>query len=234
MNFLRTHFRPSARLARLVSTQPLHLTYTTRPQRSFTHEGTRRNEKLGSAEPVESAESSSPTSTTSEPELDIEAYLSSPSWSVKSLLQTGGQLEEQSPVSPEQLRHLLRLSALPQPKDAEEEAKMLETLTSQLFFVREIQKVDTSGVAPLRALRDERLQNEKASEITLESLKEALDQEEVIGEHYKRLRRKQAQVSPASNPEGWNPLDHAQLKVGKFFVVDSGTASMKKMNKVSR
>jgi len=75
----------------------------------------------------------------------------------------------------------------------------------------------------LRALRDETLEAEKASEVTLENLKEALDQEEVVGEHHKRIRRKQGQVNNTDNPGGWKPLDHAQRKVGKFFVVDSGT-----------
>lgn len=100
---------------------------------------------------------------------------------------------------------------------------MLETLASQLYFVQEIQKVDTTGVEPLRALRDETLETEKASEVTLRSLKEALDQEEVIGEHHKRVRRKQGQINITDNPGGWKPLDHAQRKIGKFFVVDSGT-----------
>lgn len=100
---------------------------------------------------------------------------------------------------------------------------MLETLTSQLHFVQEIQKVDTTGIEPLKALRDESLESEKAREITLASLKEALDQEEVVGEHYKRIRRKQDQITIADNPAGWKPLDHAERKVGNFFVVDSST-----------
>jgi hypothetical protein len=77
----------------------------------------------------------------------------------------------------------------------------------------------------LKALRDETLEAEKANEATLESLKEALDQEEVVGEYHKRIRRRQGQVNNTNNPEGWKPLDHAQRKTGKFFVVDSGTTS---------
>jgi Asp-tRNA(Asn)/Glu-tRNA(Gln) amidotransferase C subunit len=173
----------------------------------------------------ESGEPPSSPPTTTEPELNIREYLSKPSWSVESLLPTPEQTAAQPPVSPKQLRHLLRLSALLQPKDVEEEARMLETLASQLYFVQQIQKVDTTGVEPLRALRDESLEAETASEVTLESLKEALDQEEVIGEHHKRIRRKQGQVNVTDNPEGWRPLDHAQRKVGKFFVVNSGTTS---------
>jgi Asp-tRNA(Asn)/Glu-tRNA(Gln) amidotransferase C subunit len=160
--------------------------------------------------------------TSIEPKPNIREYLSKPSWSVESLLPTSEQAAAQPPVSPQQLRHLLRLSALPQPKDAEEEARMLDTLTSQLYFVQEIQKVDTAGIEPLRALRDESLKAEKTSEVTLESLREALDQEEVLGEHHKRIRRKHRQITVTDNPEGWKPLEHAQRKVGKFFVVDSG------------
>jgi Glu-tRNAGln amidotransferase C subunit len=179
-------------------------------------DSTLQNVQTGAKEPSSSAP------TTKEPILNIREYLSKPSWSVESLLPQPEQTAAQSPVSPQQLRHLLRLSALPQPKDAEEEAKMLETLASQLYFVQEIQKVDTTGVEPLKALRDETLGTEKASEVTLGSLKEALDQEEVIGEHYKRIRRKQGQANITNNPGEWRPLDHAQRKVGKFFVVDSG------------
>ncbi|TLD36994.1 aspartyl/glutamyl-tRNA(Asn/Gln) amidotransferase C subunit [Venturia nashicola] len=169
-------------------------------------------------------ESPSSPSSTKEPILIIREYLSNPSWSVKSLLPTPEQTAVQSPVSSQQLRHLLRLSALPPPKDAAEEAKMLETLASQLLFVQEIQKVDTAGVEPLRALRDESLESEKANEVTLASLKEALNQEEVVGKHHKRIRRKQDQINTADNPTGWKPLDHAERKVGKFFIVDSSTA----------
>lgn len=98
---------------------------------------------------------------------------------------------------------------------------MLETLASQLHFVKEIQNVDTAGVKPLRALRDETDVAEKENEITLDTLKEALAQEDVVGQYYKRIRRRQDKPSPPDNPEAWNPLDHAQRKVGKFFVVDN-------------
>ncbi|KAE9966285.1 hypothetical protein BLS_007118 [Venturia inaequalis] len=165
----------------------------------------------------------SSTASTKEPILNIRKHLSKPSWSVKSLLPTPAQTAAQPPVSSQQLRHLLRLSALPPPRDAAEEAKMLETLASQLYFVQEIQKVDTTGVEPLRALRDESLESEKANQVTLASLREALGQEEVVGEHYKRIRRNEDQAIVADNPKGWKPLDHAERKAGKFFVVDSGT-----------
>lgn len=164
-----------------------------------------------------------PSSKNSPPKVDLEALLATPTWSVQSLLPTQDQMKEENPVSSEQLRHLLRLSALPLPSTQEEEKKMLDTLVSQLHFVREMQKVDTTGVEPLRAIRDETAQAEKDQEITLNMLKKDLQQEDVVGTYYKRIRRKiPAATKPARQPEGWDPLSHATRTSGKFFVVDSG------------
>lgn len=207
MNYIRMNIRLSARLTHLIPTSSTYPIYTSSSYKLFSVATIPKNVQSSKGEPI----------------LNIRDYLSKPSWSVESLLPTREHTAAQAPLSPQQLRHLLKLSALPQPKGAEEEAKMLETLASQLYFVQEIQKVDTTGVEPLRALRDETLETEKASEVTLRSLKEALDQEEVIGEHHKRVRRKQGQINITDNPGGWKPLDHAQRKIGKFFVVDSGT-----------
>ena len=113
--------------------------------------------------------------------IDIKALLSTPSWSVSSLLPPTSAIPADFPVTPEKLRHLLRLSALPPPKDAAEEAEMMQTLASQLHFVREIQKVDTTGVEPLRAIRDETAEAAREAEITIESLNEAFEKEEVLG-----------------------------------------------------
>lgn len=98
---------------------------------------------------------------------------------------------------------------------------MLKTLTSQLHFVREIQQVNTEGVPPLRALRDETTAAEKEQEISMDTLKEALAQEEVIGKHHKRIRRKTGPVN-AKDAEDWDVLGYAERKAGKYFVVDSG------------
>ncbi|KAL0258761.1 hypothetical protein SLS55_006264 [Diplodia seriata] len=120
-----------------------------------------------------------------------------------------------------QLRHLLNLSALPEPRDEAEEARMLKTLRSQLHFVRAIQEVNTEGVPPLRAIRDETRTAEDQTKISLRSLKEALDQEEVRGKHYKRIERKEGPVD-TKGAEDWDVLAHAERKAGKYFVVDSG------------
>jgi hypothetical protein len=157
---------------------------------------------------------------------DIENLLSKPLWSVSSLLPQETQSYKAPWVTIDQLHHLLRLSALPQPDTKEEELEMLATLSSQLHFVREIQQVNTDGVEPTRAIRDETLAAEQEAEITLTTLEDALSQEDVVGKHYKRVRRRRDRLYPSDNPKGWRPLDHAQVKVGKYFVVDSGQKPM--------
>jgi hypothetical protein len=102
---------------------------------------------------------------------------------------------------------------------------MMDTLAAQLHFVQEMQKVNTIGIEPLRAIRDETLAAEKEQEIGLETLKDALAQEEVCGKHYKRIRRKPETARSERQPTDWNPLSHAQRTSGRFFVVDSGKGS---------
>jgi Asp-tRNA(Asn)/Glu-tRNA(Gln) amidotransferase C subunit len=124
-------------------------------------------------------------------------------------------------ISSKQLHHLLRLSALPSPKDAAEEAKMLSTLSSQLHFVQEIQKVDTAGVEPLRSLRDETTAGEQEAELGMKALREALELEEVRGKHHKRIRRRND--GQGKEEEEWDALGTAGRKVGRYFVVEGGT-----------
>ncbi|KAK3713689.1 hypothetical protein LTR37_008383 [Vermiconidia calcicola] len=92
---------------------------------------------------------------------------------------------------------------------------MLSTLSSQLHFVKEIQKVDTAGIEPLRSLRDETAQGEKEAEL------DALAQEEVRGKHHKRIRRRRDRAV-AKQEEDWDVLGTAQRKVGRYFVVEGG------------
>ncbi|KAK3691882.1 hypothetical protein LTR37_018375 [Vermiconidia calcicola] len=153
--------------------------------------------------------------------LDIEKLLSRPTWSVSSLLPPKDSASDAPEVTSKQLHHLLRLSALPPPKDQQEEAKMLSTLSSQLHFVKEIQKVDTAGIEPLRSLRDETMQGEKEAELGMEAMKDALAQEEVRGKHHKRIRRRRDHTA-AKQEEDWDVLGTAQRKVGRYFVVEGG------------
>ena len=153
--------------------------------------------------------------------IDVEELLSKPTWSVSSLLPSKGQQAGTPEISSKQLHHLLRLSALPPPKDSQEEARMLSTLSSQLHFVKEIQEVDTTGVEPLRSLRDETAVGEKEAELGMDAMKDALAQEEVRGKHHKRIRRRRDQGAQRQEDE-WDVLGTAGKKVGRFFVVEGG------------
>lgn len=87
--------------------------------------------------------------------------------------------------------------------------------------MREIQSVDTTGVEPLRAIRDESVQAEKELEVTVESMSEALGREEHVGKHVKRVRRRsERDVIVEDAPTAWRPLDAAKRSVGGYFVVD--------------
>ncbi|KAI1275780.1 hypothetical protein F5Y07DRAFT_165195 [Xylaria sp. FL0933] len=178
--------------------------------------------------------------------LDLSELLSRPTWSVRTLLpQDKGT--SQTSITPKTLHHLLRLSALPLPRTEAEEAQMLATLSAQLHFVRAIQSVDTTDVAPLRAIRDETTDGLREQTIGLAELQDALDSEDVIG-HAARPRRRsttqeqQRQSSlaakerggkegellgqeriPTNEEEDWNVLDGAsETAAGRYFVVRSG------------
>lgn len=95
---------------------------------------------------------------------------------------------------------------------------MIKTLQSQLQFVRAVQRVDTTGVEPLQAIRDETIQGVKERTVSLDSLREVLDKETTVG-HYRRPRRVKTNVS--SDAEDWDPLSTASKKAGKYFVVEA-------------
>ncbi|EME88222.1 uncharacterized protein MYCFIDRAFT_148855 [Pseudocercospora fijiensis CIRAD86] len=153
--------------------------------------------------------------------VELGELLSQPTWSVASLLPA---LQDGMPkVSSQQLHHLLRLSALPPPKDLEEEGKMLATLSSQLHFVRDIQRVNTEDVKPLSSLRDETSQGEKEAELGMNALKSALANEELRGQHHKRVRRKhERQQGQDQEQDRWDVLGNASKKTGRYFVVEGG------------
>ncbi|KAL7623991.1 hypothetical protein AAE478_005548 [Parahypoxylon ruwenzoriense] len=161
----------------------------------------------------------------------ISTVLAKPSWSVRSLLPTSSSSSPASPpsdstttIAPQTLQHLLRLSALPQPSSPEEEARMLSTLESQLHFVRAVREVDTAGVEPLRAIRDETAQGMREQTIGLEQLKDVLAREDVVGHARRPRRRRQEQnIDPAV--EGWDVLCGASEVAGRYFVVRTGRSS---------
>lgn len=145
--------------------------------------------------------------------------LSKPTWSIRSLLPSTSDADAPT-ITPSQLRHLLRLSALPPPSDPEDEAAMIATLQSQLHFVRAIQQVDTTGVEPLRSVHDETEAGLKEATIGIEQLKSALNAEEVKG-HCRRPRRKRGAPVDITGVEDWDGLAMASKKAGRYFVVRS-------------
>ncbi|KAI0518216.1 hypothetical protein F5B22DRAFT_76976 [Xylaria bambusicola] len=182
------------------------------------------------------------------PTADLASLLSRPTWSVRSLLpqssSTPPSSSSSSSITPKTLHHLLRLSALPLPRTPDEEAQMLSTLSSQLHFVRAIQDIDTRGVTPLRAIRDETAAGLREQTIGLAELREALEAEDIVG-HARRPRRRLARghmkeggggeelygnVGPRNEKqsmlneeENWDVLGGAsETAVGRYFVVRSG------------
>ena len=98
---------------------------------------------------------------------------------------------------------------------------MITTLQSQLRFVRAVQQVNTKGVEPLRAIRDETDEGLKEQTIGLEELKDALESEGKVG-YYQRARRIRDGKRISEEAEKWDVLGTASRKAGKFFVVDAG------------
>ena len=159
---------------------------------------------------------------TQPPQVDIEALLKEPSWSVRETLFKDNPTEAATSISKAQLYHLLRLSALPLPKSPEEETKMIKDLQAQLKFVQAIQEVDTEGVEPLQMIRDETEEAKKDTTITLDTLEEEFAKEEVVGRRG-RIRKKIVEKEQRVQDSGktWNPLSHARKTQGPYFVVDT-------------
>lgn len=82
-----------------------------------------------------------------------------------------------------------------------------------------MQRVDTTGVEPLRAIRDETTEARQRVTIGLAELQEALDKEVRIG-HYQRARRVRETIE--SEAEKWDALKTAGKTTGRYFVVESG------------
>lgn len=155
-------------------------------------------------------------------EKDIESILANPPWSVRSLLPDSAAKASFPSITPKQLHHLCRLSALPQPSSQEEEASMLKTLESQIYFVKEIQRVDTTGVSPLQSIRDESPEAVKERTVGLEQLKEAFSKEQVYGRR-NRIQRVQTEKNERPDRNAWDgkALQYASKTKGPFFVVET-------------
>ncbi|KAK6345578.1 hypothetical protein TWF718_007488 [Orbilia javanica] len=140
----------------------------------------------------------------------VRAILEKPTWSITELLppshpkstSKSPPLDPKDVVTPEKLRHILRLSALPMPKDQKEEDEMIKDLNDQLYFVNKIKEVDVTGVEPLVAIRDE---SEEEDGITLEDVLRAEKEVEGFG---------------PMGAKTWDPLKQAKSKLGSYFVVE--------------
>ncbi|KAJ5190905.1 DUF726 domain protein [Penicillium cinerascens] len=161
------------------------------------------------------------------PTSDIESILAEPSWSVRSLLPDQSSESSKPPITPKQLHHLLRLSALPQPASAAEEQSMLKTLKSQIHFVKEMQSVDTAGVEPLRSIRDESPAAVKETTIGLDRLKDAISKERVTGRR-RRVQRVQNERNTRPDGSAWdgNALGSASKTKGPYFIVETGSGGV--------
>ncbi|KHO02029.1 DUF726 domain-containing protein [Metarhizium album ARSEF 1941] len=150
--------------------------------------------------------------------------LSKPTWSVTSLRHhppaaPTARAAPTEEITRSQLHHLLRLAALPLPQTPSEEDTMISTLREQLHFVRAVQRVDTTGVEPLCAIRDETDEARRENTVTLADMRPLLDAEEHVG-HYKRPRRVRAKIEDESS-EKWHVLGTANRRAGKYLVVES-------------
>lgn len=101
---------------------------------------------------------------------------------------------------------------------------MLQTLESQIHFVKEIQRVDATGVEPLRSIYDESPEAVKETTIGLDRLRDAMAQEQVTG---RRRRVKRVPIAKNDRPDGnaWdgNALGSASKTKGPYFVVETGS-----------
>ncbi len=97
---------------------------------------------------------------------------------------------------------------------------MVEVLQSQLHFVRGIQSVETTGVEPLRSIRDETEDGMREATVGVAQLHEALENEAVHG-HSRRPRMRKPKTD-AAVVENWDVLGTASQKKGRYFVVRSG------------
>ncbi|OQE26442.1 hypothetical protein PENSTE_c005G06791 [Penicillium steckii] len=156
---------------------------------------------------------------------DITSILLEPSWSVRSLLPDTTSRSTTSSMTSKQLHHLLRLAALPAPATEEDERSMLETLESQIHFVKEMQSVDTTNIEPLRSIRDETLAAYKETSIGLDSLKDALAKERVSGRR-KRVQRIEEEKTRRAEESIWDgqALQSASKTKGPYFVVETGSS----------
>jgi hypothetical protein len=99
---------------------------------------------------------------------------------------------------------------------------MLLTLESQIHFVKEIQRINTMGVIPLRSIRDETKEAQKENTIQVRDLEASLEQEHYVGRS-RRIQRTKAKRAHRPDGEIWDgdALKSASKSMGRYFVVQS-------------
>jgi hypothetical protein len=98
---------------------------------------------------------------------------------------------------------------------------MLETLDSQLHFVRQIQQLEADLVAPLKSIRDESTVADSECEIGCEELKEALENDEVSRKNPRARQGSAGNSEAIRGAKIWDVLGHAERRVGRYFVVET-------------
>lgn len=164
--------------------------------------------------------------------VDIAELLSKPTWSVRSLLPTDEQIGSTDKITDEELDHLFRLSALPLkdltiPEEKKKHQSIKRDLLTQLHFVQEIQKVDTTGVEPLVAIRDETEAGKMEATIDMSDpdIRKTLRSEVVKGRNMRPRRRRDAVVD-TRGAEDWDALSTAKYTLAsrRYFVVNSSSS----------
>ena len=99
---------------------------------------------------------------------------------------------------------------------------MLGDLRRQLQFVRAIQAVDTSGVEPLVAVRDETEQGKREKTIGLDDsdIQAALAQEKEVGKRG-RIRTTRTEEGADKPCPDFDPFERAGRTFGSYIVVDT-------------
>lgn len=140
-------------------------------------------------------------------------------------LQDTAAPEGEEEITVGKLHHLLRLSALPIPKSHEQTQRMLQSLRDQLHFVREIQKVDTQGVEPLVALRDETAEARQERTITKDSLAAFIEREEKRGKNgtIRRVKDERSAAEQRGQDQLSDPFALGESpdsrRMGRYFFV---------------
>lgn len=98
---------------------------------------------------------------------------------------------------------------------------MLSTLASQLHFVRAVQAVDTTGVEPLAALRDQTPAARRAATIGLDAVRHALGCETPTGRYARPRRAGDPFPDKTRQAEDWDIMATAPETACRHFVINT-------------